>query len=87
MSQPLIARVFVTLKAGVLDPQGLAVNQALHRLGFAEVTSARIGKYIELELDAAAAKDTKTLDARIKKMCEGLLANTVVEQFRWELVK
>ena len=87
MAQPLIVRVFVTLKSGVLDPQGQAVNQALHRLGFNEVTSARIGKYIELELTEAAAKDTAGLDARLRKMCEGLLANTVIEQFRWELVK
>jgi phosphoribosylformylglycinamidine synthase len=87
MPQPLIARVYVTLKSGVLDPQGQAVNQALHRLGFDEVSGARIGKYIELELSEAAAKDTSKLEARLKKMCEGLLANTVIEQFRWELVK
>lgn len=87
MAQPLIARVYVTLKSGVLDPQGQAVNLALHRLGFNEVSGARIGKFIELELTEAAAKDTASLDARLKKMCEGLLANTVIEQFRWEFVK
>jgi phosphoribosylformylglycinamidine synthase len=77
--------VYVTLKHGVLDPQGQAVHDALGRLGFSEVKDARIGKYIELDVDDAAAKDRAALDARLKKMCEGLLANTVIEQFRWEL--
>ena len=87
MAQPLVARVYVTLKPGVLDPQGLAVGHALARLGFPEVKGARIGKYIELELqlDDATAGDHAALDGRLKKMCEGLLANTVIEQFRWEL--
>jgi phosphoribosylformylglycinamidine synthase len=82
----MIARVYVTLKHGVLDPQGQAVHDALGRLGFAEVRDARIGKYIELKLDDAAGKDPTALEARLRKMCEGLLANTVIEQFRWELV-
>jgi len=81
----MIARVYVTLKHGVLDPQGQAVHGALGRLGFQDVKDARIGKYIELELDEAAAKDKAALEGRLKKMCEGLLANTVIEQFRWEL--
>jgi phosphoribosylformylglycinamidine synthase len=81
----VIARVYVTLKHGVLDPQGQAVHGALRRLGYDEVGDVRIGKYIELELAPAAARDTKALDARLRKMCEGLLANTVIEQFRWEL--
>jgi phosphoribosylformylglycinamidine synthase len=79
------ARVYVTLKHGVLDPQGQAVHDALGRLGYKEVTDARIGKYIELQIDTAVAKDTKKLDERLRKMCEGLLANTVIEQFRWEV--
>ena len=83
MAEKLIARVYVTLKAGVLDPQGQAVGNALSRLGYPEVKGARIGKYIELELDPTV--DRAGLDARLRKMCEGLLANTVVEQFRWEL--
>ena len=82
----MTARVYVTLKHGVLDPQGQAVHGALGRLGFPEVKDARIGKYIELELDDAATADRAALDARLRKMCEGLLANTVIEQFRWELV-
>ena len=80
----MTAKIYVTLKPGVLDPQGQAVNGALHRLGFTDVKDVRVGKYIELELDGATAK-AKDLDARLRKMCEGLLANTVIETFRWEL--
>jgi phosphoribosylformylglycinamidine synthase PurS subunit len=73
------AKVFVTLKAGVLDPQGQAVQHALGRLGFPEVSDVRIGKYVELEVgDNVDAK-------RIEQMCEKLLANTVIEQYRIEL--
>ena len=79
------ARVYVTLKHGVLDPQGQAVHGALRRLGYDEVGDVRIGKYIELQIAPEATRDTKSLDARLRKMCEGLLANTVIEQFRWEL--
>lgn len=82
-----IARVYVTLKHGVLDPQGQAVHGALGRLGFSEVSDVRIGKYIELSIDPKAAADKAALEARLRKMCEGLLANTVIEQFRWELVQ
>ncbi len=81
------ARVYVTLKHGVLDPQGQAVHGALRRLGYQEVRDVRIGKYIELTLTPEVAGDAATLDARLRKMCEGLLANTVIEQFRWELVE
>ncbi len=81
----MTAKIYVTLKPGVLDPQGQAVGGALCRLGFPEVKSVRIGKYIELELDDTAPRDQQALDAKLKKMCESLLANTVVETFRWEL--
>ena len=80
----MTAKIYVTLKPGVLDPQGQAVNGALHRLGFTGVKDVRVGKYIELELDGATAQ-AKDLDARLRQMCEGLLANTVIETFRWEL--
>ena len=73
------ARVFVTLKQGVLDPQGQAVAQALIRLGFDEVADARVGKYIELELSSKGSSPE-----RLKAMCEQLLANTVIEQYRIE---
>jgi phosphoribosylformylglycinamidine synthase len=77
------ARVYVTLKAGVLDPQGQAVARALGRLGFDEVGGARIGKYIELELSG----DRGAAAARLEQMCEKLLANTVIEQYRCEIVE
>lgn len=76
------ARVFVTLKPGVLDPAGKAVERGLHALGYADVGAVRLGKYVELQLeeaDAAAAK------ARVEEMCRKLLANTVVENFRVEV--
>lgn len=77
------ARVFVTLKNGVLDPQGKAVARSLAGLGYAEVSDVRIGKMMELTLqgtDATAAR------ARLEKMCEQLLANTVIEDYRIEIL-
>ena len=77
------ARVYVTLKSGVLDPQGQAVARALGRLGFGEVKDARIGKFIEMQL----ADDVKAVEGHLKQMCEKLLANTVIEEYRYEIVK
>jgi phosphoribosylformylglycinamidine synthase subunit PurS len=74
------ARVFVTLKAGVLDPQGKAIHHALEGLGFGGVNDVRAGKLIELDLDADVE------DAAIEDMCRKLLANTVIENFRIERV-
>jgi len=71
-------RVFVTLKNGVLDPQGKAIHHALEGLGFAGVNDVRAGKLIELDL-----ADT-VLDSEIEEMCRKLLANTVIENFRIE---
>ena len=75
------ARVHVTLKAGVLDPQGEAVRHALGTLGFEDVSGVRIGKVIELDLEDA---DQATAEARVAQMCEKLLANTVIENYRIE---
>jgi phosphoribosylformylglycinamidine synthase subunit PurS len=72
------ARVFVTLKPGVLDPQGRAIHHALEGLGFGGIDGVRAGKLIELDL----ADDTS--DADIEAMCRKLLANTVIENFRVE---
>lgn len=72
------AKVYVTLKNGVLDPQGKAIHHALNGLGFAGVNDVRQGKYIELDL----ADGTST--AEIEEMCRKLLANTVIENFRVE---
>jgi phosphoribosylformylglycinamidine synthase subunit PurS len=73
------AKIHVTLKSGVLDPQGKAVGNALAQLGFEGVSGVRQGKYIELEL---ADKDAKKAKARVEDMCRKLLANTVIEDFR-----
>ena len=72
------ARVFVTLKPGVLDPQGKAIHHALEGLGFSGVQEVRAGKLIELELEDG------TSDDEIAEMCRRLLANTVIENFRIE---
>ena len=76
------ARVFVTLKNGVLDPQGKAIGHALNNLGFDSVGEVRQGKVIDLEL---AEKDEARARARVKEMCEKLLANTVIEKYEIEL--
>lgn len=75
------ARVFVTLKTGVLDPQGEAVKHALGTLGFAGVNGVRQGKVIEIDL---ATSDRAVAEREVKSMCEKLLANTVIETFAIE---
>ncbi len=76
------ARVHVTLKRGVLDPQGEAVRHALGSLGFDGVGEVRMGKVIELDL---AETDRAAAEARVREMCEKLLANTVIENYAVEL--
>lgn len=76
------ATVYVTIKENVLDPQGNAVQGSLQTLGFGEVAKVRIGKYMELQLDT---NDRAEAEKRVKAMCEKLLANTVVEDYRFEL--
>ena len=78
------AVVHVSLKSGVLDPQGKAVADTLARMGYKDVGSARVGKVIELDLTGTA--DKSAAEARVKEMCEKLLANTVIESYRIELV-
>ncbi len=73
-------KVFVTLRESVLDPQGTAVQESLHNLGFDEVKDVRIGKYMELVVESVA-----DIDNRIKEMCEKLLANVVIEDYRYEV--
>lgn len=77
------AKVHVTLKNGVLDPQGQAIESALDHLGFSGVAQAKVGKYIELELKETSKDKAK---AAVEQMCEKLLANTVVEKYSVELV-
>lgn len=76
------ATVYVTVKENVLDPQGKAVQGALHSMGFDEVGEVRIGKYMELALDT---NDRAAAEERVRAMCEKLLANTVIEDYRFEL--
>ena len=76
------ARVFVTLKNGVLDPQGKAIGHALNGLGFGSVGEVRQGKVIDLELSES---DPAKAKASLKEMCEKLLANTVIEKYEIEL--
>ncbi|HET6340323.1 MAG TPA: phosphoribosylformylglycinamidine synthase subunit PurS [Polyangiales bacterium] len=76
------AQVYVTLKTEVLDPQGEAVRRALNSLGFAGVQNVRVGKLIELELSPASPQAAAT---ELRAMCEKLLANPIVEDFRFEL--
>ena len=76
------ARIKITLKTGVLDPQGKAIEGALGHLGFAGVGSVRQGKYFEIEL---AEQDRTKVEAAVKAMCEKLIANTVIENYRIEL--
>jgi phosphoribosylformylglycinamidine synthase PurS subunit len=76
------ARIFVTLKDGVLDPQGQAIQGALGALGFDGVESVRQGKVFDIDL-----ADSRDAEARLKAMCERLLANTVIEDFRVDIVR
>lgn len=77
------ARVFVTLKTSVFDPQGRTVTEALHTLGYDAVRDVRQGKYFELDVDAANAADARTL---VAAAADKLLANPVIESYRIELI-
>jgi phosphoribosylformylglycinamidine synthase subunit PurS len=77
-----LAEVFVSLKPAVNDPQGLAIRDGLHMLGYGEVEDVRAGKYLRLVVSAA---DEPSAARRVEEMCERLLANTVIESYRFEL--
>ena len=76
------ARIQITLKTGVLDPQGKAIEHALSALGFSGVGDVRQGKYIEVELTET---DREAASEAVTRMCEQLLANTVIENYAFEL--
>lgn len=78
----MIVRVYVTLKPGVLDPQGRAIARSLDVEGFSEVKEARVGKLIELEVDET---DPERARERVNEMCEKLLVNTVIERYEIKL--
>lgn len=73
--------IYATLRESVVDPQGTAATDALHKLGYDEVKRVRIGKLIELELDGT----TEEIEARVQGMCEELLINQVIEDYRFEI--
>ena len=79
------AHVYVTLRDGVLDPAGKAVLGGLHSMEYGEVSSVRLGRFIEVEI--SDTMDAETARTRLGEMCERLLANTVIEQYRIELVE
>jgi phosphoribosylformylglycinamidine synthase len=78
----VIARVIVTPKPVVNDPQGLTVKQGLASLGFRDVSDVRVGKYIEVSLDTTSEHEARR---QVEEMCRQLLANHVIEDFRFEL--
>ena len=75
-------KVFVSLKSGVLDPQGKAIERSLHTLGYPEVRDVRMGKYLELVIEAESRAGA---EARMREMCDKLLANPVIEDYRFEI--
>ncbi len=77
-----LARVYVTLKPTVNDPQGLTIRGGLHALGFDTVESVRAGKYLEIRLNG---RDRAAAEAQVTEMCRKLLANPVIEDFRYEI--
>ena len=75
-------KIFVSLKNGVLDPQGKAVEQSLHTLGYKEVQDVRVGKFVELNLQASSRE---VAVGSVREMCDKLLANPVIENFHYEI--
>jgi phosphoribosylformylglycinamidine synthase len=86
MTEKLIyqAQIYVTLRPSVLDPAGTAVQSGLQHLGYDNVEQVRIGKYIELTVSAASEHEAKE---QVDRMCDRLLANTVIENYRFDLLE
>jgi phosphoribosylformylglycinamidine synthase len=78
-------KIYVTHKKGILDPQGKTVEAALKSLGYKNVSNVHIGKYIELEIEGL--KDKAKIESQVKEMCEKLLSNPIIEQYRFEVVE
>ncbi|MFN9173325.1 MAG: phosphoribosylformylglycinamidine synthase subunit PurS [Synechocystis sp.] len=83
MSHSYQCRIYVTLRPSVLDPAGTAVRSGLRQLGYESVEQVRIGKYIELTL---SAPDQASVEKQLDAMCDQLLANTVIENYRFEVL-
>ena len=84
MASKYHARIYVTLRSSVLDPAGTAVESGLKQMGYTAVEAVRIGKYIELQLTAADEEQAKQ---QLDEMCDRLLANTVIENYCFELTE
>ena len=80
----MLARVYVTPKKAILDPQGKAIANSLHALNYSEVSDVRMGKYLEVRLQGLSRLQA---EQRIEEMCRRLLANLVIEDFRFELIE
>lgn len=78
------AHIIVTLRKGILDPQGKRVQSSLEALGYQGVTAVRVGKYIEVEIHN---RSREAVEKDVREMCEALLANPVIEEFRFELTE
>lgn len=78
------AKIYITLRPSVLDPAGVAVQSGIHALGFPSVEQVRIGKYVELSLEA---DNPDHANQQLDQMCDRLLANTVIENYRFELTE
>ena len=79
-----LAKIYITLKPTVNDPQGLTIKGALHHLGFTLVEDVRAGKYMELRINE---EDNNSAHKQVNEMCQKLLANPVIEKYRFELEK
>lgn len=78
------AKVYVTMKKGVLEPQGRAVARSLSNLGYPSVKNVRIGKFMEIDLEDLPRKEAENI---LHQVCEKLLANPVIEEYRFEIVE
>ncbi len=78
----LEATIYISLKSGVLDPQGETVKHALHSLGYPQVGEVSMGKYLRIKLDGLNREQAST---QLEQMCQRLLANTVIEDYRFEI--
>ena len=80
----MLAKVYVTPKKAILDPQGKAIANSLHALHYDEIADVRMGKYLELHLTGIARAQA---EQRVEEMCRRLLANSVIEDFRFEILE
>ena len=80
----MLVKIYVTFREGILDPQGKAVLHSLHTLGYKSVEDVRIGRYIELNINDTPEE---AMDSKIREMCSKLLANPIIEDFRYEVVR